>query len=93
MDLVSRKVLELGSCRVRKVEGEVMEDEIIPLRPAGPARKPVVVEPKAGIHFPRVLGNVGGRMVPLRYVHAMDWTLKTRGPGGSELTLRSASLS
>ena len=92
LDLVCRKMFKPSPHRVRKVEGEVSDDEIILLRPASSAGKAIVVEPKAGIRLPGVLANVGGRMVPLRYVHAANVDAKDPGAWGSGLMLRSSLL-
>ena len=93
VDLVPREMFKLGLCRVREVEGEVSDDEIMLLHPASLAGKAIVVEPKAGIRLPGVLGDVGGRTVPLRYMRTTDVGAEDPGPGGSGLMLRSSLLS
>jgi len=93
MDLVRRKMFKPNLRRVREVEGEVSDDEIIHLRPAGSTSKAIVIEPKAGIRLLGVLGDVGGRTVPLRYVRATDVDAEDSGERGSGLMLRSSLLS
>ena len=93
LDLVCRKMFKPSPRRVREVEGEVSDDEIILLRPASSAGKAIVVEPKAGIRLPGVLGDVGGWTVPLRYMRATDVGAEDPGPRGSGLMLRSSLLS
>jgi len=82
MDLVRRKMFKPNLRRVREVEGEVSDDEIIHLRPAGSTSKAIVIEPKAGIRLLGVLGDVGGRTVPLRYVRATDVDAEDSGARG-----------
>ena len=50
-------VLEPSSSRVD-------ETKIIPLCPISPADQEVVIKSEAGVRFPGVLGDVGGRAVP-----------------------------
>jgi hypothetical protein len=90
VDLIRRKVFKPGLCRVCEVEGEVSDDEIILLRPASSAGKAIVVEPKAGIRLSGVLGDVGRRTVPLRYVRAAD--VDTKDPGARRLWAHAAVL-
>ena len=54
---IFRGVLEPSSSRVD-------ETKIIPLCPTSPTDQEVVIKSEAGVHFPGVLGDVGGRAVP-----------------------------
>ena len=47
VDLVRRKMFQPSSCRVREVQGEISDDEIILLRPAGSTGMAIIVVPKA----------------------------------------------
>jgi hypothetical protein len=55
------QVIEPCSGRVDQVNGEELDDKKVTVRPARPTRKPVVLQPNAGISFAVVFGNVVGR--------------------------------
>ena len=55
VDLVGRKMLEPGSCRVREVQRKVEDDDRVVSHAAQLARQAIVVEPKRGISLSYVL--------------------------------------
>jgi hypothetical protein len=59
VDLVAWQVLEPCTCRVAKVERQVLDHEEIVGRPTGVAREPVVLEPYTGVGVPVVPWHVG----------------------------------
>jgi len=61
VDPVWREVFKPSTSRVGQVHWEVPDDESVALRSACVAGQTIVVEPKAGVRFPGVLGDVRRR--------------------------------
>ena len=57
-DLSGREVLQPGSSRVGKVEGEVTDHEVIIVHSAGLADESVVLEPETWIRCPGIFGDI-----------------------------------
>ena len=60
MDLVGRKMFELGACTVCEMLGKVANDDRVIIRATQLACQVVVVELELGIRLSRVLGECGG---------------------------------
>jgi hypothetical protein len=41
-------------------DGEVLDDEVVIIRPSSSAREPKIFQPHSGVRFPSVLGDIGG---------------------------------
>jgi hypothetical protein len=86
-------MLQPGPGSVREEEGEVVDDEVVVIRPSQLARQPVIHVPQLRPCLPEYLVMVvGAQNRPGNGARRMA-RLKTRGPSGSGEGLRSSSLS
>ena len=60
VDLVGRKMFELGACRLCKMSGEIANDDRVISRATQLACQAVVVELERRVRLSRVLGEYGG---------------------------------
>ena len=62
-----------------RVDGEILDDEIVIIHPSGSAGEPKIFEPNTGVYLPGVLGDVGGWSEALWERRSLDAMVE--GPG------------
>ena len=72
VDAAWGQVLEPSPSRARQVYREVLDDKEVIGRSPGSAGEPVILQPYVGVHFPSVLGNVGGRSESRQELRILD---------------------